>query len=69
MICGPVAEFIRHEHKLLAVLAVVGGLGTAAGILLIATGRQKEAYAIATTGAILGGSVAAVKLLGRDSSS
>lgn len=47
----------------LAVTAVVGGLGSALGLYLFATGREKEAYALGIAGAIGGAFVGAAKLL------
>ena len=48
----------------LALTAVLGGLGSALGLYLFATGREKEAYALGIAGAIGGAFIGAAKLLG-----
>lgn len=54
------------EQEWIALGMVLGGLGTALGVFLIATKRQPEAYALGVAGAITTAFIGAAKFLGDD---
>jgi len=55
-----------YGHVFYAAVTLVGGLATAAGIVMVAQGRAREVYPWAAAAAVSGGVVGAVYALGGD---
>ena len=51
------------ENELLALASLVGGLVSALGLYLFATGRTKEAYMIGVASGVTGAFIGAAKLM------
>lgn len=56
---------MAHPRNLEVLALLGGGLASVAGIVLIAKGHTREAYAFGAAGALLGATVGAVRILGR----
>lgn len=54
-----------HPQALEAYGILAGSLFSCVGLLLFATGRSREAYALGAAGVLLGGAAGFVRLMGR----